>query len=93
MGRGVFVVTVNFVMKIKLIRGCIVSGHPNIQLGDIVEVPDGVGSMLCGLKKAERVCNETPPVIETRDPVVENRDPIVPIETLPERSFRRKRTK
>jgi len=60
-------------MKIQLKRNVIVSGHPGVKKGDIVDVQPGVAAMLVSEDAAKFEYEE---VIVNREPVFEQRDPI-----------------
>lgn len=61
-------------MKIRLTRGCLVSGFPNAKPGDVLDVPNDVAHTLLAIRKAERVTT-TAAKIEVREPAIETRDP------------------
>jgi len=74
MGAAVFRCQRALSVKIKLIRGCIVPGHPHAQPGDTLEVSRDVGTDLLAIGKAVRVVEvET---VQTREPEIENREPV-----------------
>jgi hypothetical protein len=84
-------------VKIKLLKPVVVKGHPNANVGDILEVTPHTFQVLEGLGAAVDATNtriEQPPeTIETREPVVENRDPEVSPQTPPVQSSGRKRAR
>jgi hypothetical protein len=77
-------------MKMKLLKPCVVLGHPNARVGEILEVSSNTFQVLEGLGAAEEVNvgQRFVPVseskqetkvesneIETRDPQIETRNP------------------
>ena len=61
-------------MRLKLLKPVVISGHPGLAVGDIFESDDRGLLFYCEEVKPEaRV--ERAADIETREPVVENRDP------------------
>ncbi len=73
------------IMRIKLLRGCIVPGHPDVAPGDVFEISPDIANRLIALRKAEPVnepiAEASSASIETREPVAEARDPLVSMPT------------
>lgn len=86
--------------RIKLKSSVVIKGFPNVQVGQVVEVPDGEAQVLLGMGAAELVGPEEKAdglttgrgVIDTREPAVQTREPEIEPDpgTPPQKSSRRK---
>jgi hypothetical protein len=63
-------------MLVRLLKDCVVSGYPGVQVGDIFEVEQELGRNLVfrGIL-TEITAVKAPEVIQAREPVVQTRDP------------------
>lgn len=62
-------------MRIKLLTGAVVKGHPGVVVGQVFECNDAAARELLSMRIAELV--ETVEPVQTREPVIENRDPVI----------------
>ena len=80
--------------RIRLKAPVVIKGFPNVQVGEVVEVPDSDAQVLLGMGVAELVGPAEKPdglttgrgVIAEREPAIATRDP----ETQPQKSSQRK---
>lgn len=75
-------------IKLKFLRGCVVSVGVTAKAGDVLDVPANIAADLIGLRRAVVAPAEDPVQIETREPHVEARDPA--IETPVKRLYSRR---
>ena len=68
-------------MKLKLLKACVVAGHPGLKPGDVFETKDSLAVDLVSGGLAEGVESELrnpkDEQIQTREPIAETRDPKV----------------
>lgn len=60
-------------MRIKLLTGAVVKGHPGVVVGQVFECNEAAARELISMRIAEAVTAIEP--IQVREPVIEHRDP------------------